>query len=231
MSGDPARRRDSYTRYPRAILWLLREGDLTLPAPGDGRTTTVRLPAFYIGKTPITNLQFESFDPTYRRTASSPDDREPAAGISHRQATAYCRWYAEIARKPIRLPTELEWEYACRAGTTTRCFFGDDPQHADPFVWDSHNGNGMAGAPTAKRPNDFGLHGMLGGVWEWTATAFGPNIGPAVDEQAPDDAARVLRGGSFRTDRVDLSSGLRRAGDPSLTDDDIGFRIVREFTA
>jgi formylglycine-generating enzyme required for sulfatase activity len=221
--------RDSYTRHARAILWLLREGALTLRDPGGG-VKTFRVPAFYIGKTPITNRQFEAFEPRFRRTPCSAGDDDSVVSVSFRWATAYCEWYASLSRKPIRLPTEIEWEYACRAGTTTRCFFGDDPEECDSFMWDLHNSGGVAGRPQAKRPNGFGLHGMLGGVWEWTSSVHGPAVGSEESAGAPADARRVLRGGSFRVERGRISSSLRRGADPDLAEDDVGFRIVRDFS-
>ena len=191
---------DYYTAYPRPILWLVPEGELTAP--------------FYLSKLPVTNEQFEAFDPGFERSPLAPEDGDPALGVSWRDAAEYCAWYAEVSRKPIRLPAEEEWEHACRAGAHGRWFFGDDPAEAEEFVW--HAGNSGSEVPPldGKRTNGFGLHAMLGGAWEWTASP-GPD--------------RILRGGSFRTPLDEISCSLRRAEGPDVPVPDAGFRIARSF--
>ncbi len=202
--------KDSYTRYPRPILWLVRGGEVAIGGEDDARAPfEARVEPFYIGKFPVTNQQFEAFDGDFERAATSAGDRDPAVGVSYQAAQGYCRWYAEVSRKPMRLPTEVEWEYACRAGAAGRTFFGDAP--LDDFVWHAGNSEGRVGRLDAKQANDLGLYGMLGGVWEWT----GP-VG-------------VLRGGSFRLDGAEISCSLRRVADAAACLDDVGFRIVKSF--
>jgi len=196
----------SYTRYPRAILWLVPGGRVTIGGPGEDARPAfeVELASFYLSKAPVTNLQFEAFDAGFRRSPLAAGDDDPAAGIDFHAATAYCEWYAGLARKPIRLPTEVEWEYACRGGTAT-CY--------------------------DTKTNPFGLLGMLGGVWEWTSSLALPY--PARPGDGRDDPAapgpRILRGGSFRSAHRSIGSGVRRAAEPETVQDDIGFRILREF--
>lgn len=222
--------RDSYTRYPRPILWLVRGGKVTIG--GDEDNARPRFEAevepFYIGKFPVTNEQFEAFDPDFERSAFSAGDRDPAAGVSFEAAAAYCRWYAEVSRKPMRLPTEIEWEYACRGGAAGPTFFSDSP--ADDFLWHAGNSGGTVGRLDAKKSNDFGLYGMLGGVWEWTASpdrAYPLSEPYRADEASPDRG--VLRGGSALLAAAEISCSLRRAEDVSHRDGDVGFRIVKSF--
>ena len=203
--------RDSYTRYPRPILWLVQGGTLSLP--GEVELT---LPSFYLSKKPVTNVQFEAYEDGFRRSSCSPEDDDPATGVSFQQAQGYCAWYAEISRKPMRLPTEAEWEHACRADTTTRTFWGDQPSAAEEFVWDRENASAGPGRYETRRPNPNGLLVMLGGVWEWTAS-------PVIEGK------RILRGGSFRQHRDELHSGLRRTEAPDTHPDDAGFRLARSF--
>jgi len=180
----------------------------------------VDVPSFYIGKFPITNEQFEAFQPGFERLAVSGPDSQPAVGISFDEALAFCFWYAEISRKPMRLPTEIEWEYACGATAVSRGPFDQGGDSADDYAWDASNSGGICPPLAEKRANDFGLYGMLGGVWEWTSTEA---------RAAPGDRRRILKGGSFRTQPSRISCSVRRQGRPDLKQDDVGFRIVRSF--
>jgi formylglycine-generating enzyme required for sulfatase activity len=194
---------DRYTHYPRAILWLVRGGQAMI----DGQSVSVE--PFYLSKLPITNIQFAAFDASFKRCEHSNGDDDTAVGIDLDQARGYCEWYARVARKPMRLPSEIEWEYACRADTTTTHFFGD-PADADPYV--RHAGNSTDTLPALRetRPNPFGLQSMLGGVWEWTSSG-------------------ALRGGSYRTPLADIAYHAHRTGDPTPSVDDVGFRIARSL--
>jgi formylglycine-generating enzyme required for sulfatase activity len=186
-----------YTQVPRTTFWLLPEGLL-----GDTDVSP-----FYIGTTPITNEQYRAFDPSFKPAPASPGPNHPAVAVTLAEARAYCEWYGELAKKPIRLPTDIEWEYACRAGSVTRTFFKDD---GDAYVWDAENSAGQAAEVGKKRANANGLYDMLGLVWEWTSDGS-------------------LRGGSFREARASLDCGLRRRADAALRSDDVGFRIVRSL--
>lgn len=209
--------KDNYTRYPRAILWLVRGGTLHDAADGvvAGVSAGADVAPFYMGKTPITNCQYEAFKPEYQRSPLSPGDNDSAVQISYEQAVNYCAWYARVSRKPMRLPTELEWEYACRGGTGSRYFFGDDPAGGEAYMWDAGNSGGRIRDPHEKKPNPFGLLGMLGGVHEWTTAAQG--------------TAAVLRGGSCLVEREATGCAIRRPGVAVTSLADVGFRIVRSF--
>jgi len=212
--------RDNYTRYPRAILWLVREGSALIGgAEPDAQPT-------------VTNRQYDAFDPGRGRSTCAAGDDDPVTGVGHEQARAYCAWYAGVSRKPIRLPNEIEWEYACRAGATTRYCFGDDPARGDDQVWHAANSTDRLPPLKSKRPNRFGLIGMLGGVWEWTASSYRPY--PLSGSERDEDrlaAGRpaVLRGGSFRVALGAMGCGVRRAAEPGMELSDVGFRIARSL--
>jgi len=222
----------SYTHYPRPILWLLRGGTLAMPGEEGGEVPPPRkLAPFYISKTPITNKQFQAFDPDHGRSSLSPEDDGPAVGISHAAAAGYCDWYARVSRKPMRLPTELEWEYACRGGTSGRYFFPEASTDADGYIWHAGNSGGVVRDPREKLANPFGLHGMLGTVWEWTTTSHHTARAKSTGEEvASSGLPCVLRGGSFRMEREQISCSLRRGEDPDMDLQDVGFRIVRYFS-
>lgn len=201
--------RDHYTQYPRPILWLIPEGKLR----GE-----VEIEPFYLSKFPVTNEQFEAFDPGYLRSPVSLGDRDPAVGVSWQAAVDYCAWYAEVADKAIRLPTEEEWEWACRGETTGRFFF-DDEADSDRYLWDAEGSAELGGEAVPKlddkTANVHGLFGVLGGVWEW------------VDGE--EDGQHVARGGSFRTPRSELSVDSRLLVEQGKEPDDVGFRIARSL--
>jgi formylglycine-generating enzyme required for sulfatase activity len=226
--------REYYTAYPRPILWLVPggEGEVGGVGPGGGSDSAPAFRAevepFYLSKLPVTNEQYEAFDPGHERSPVSPGDRDPAVGVSWYDAAEYCAWYAEVARKPIRLPTEIEWEYACRGGGD-----GDD-RASDELAW--HRGNSAGGARIpaldAKPTNGFGLHAMLGGVWEWTGSVYRPyplDGEEPVRDGEPDDVPRVLRGGSCREPLGEITCSVRRAEPPEARFEDAGFRIARSF--
>ena len=198
---------ERYTQVPRTTLWLVQGGELPLSTG-----TAVEIGSFYIGKGPITNQQYEAFAPDRRRPAHSPGDDDPVAGVTFDEAAAYCAWYAALAKKPFRLPTEAEWEFACRGGTGSRWFFGDDPERADTYVWHRGNSDGRCHEIETLRANPAGLHDLLGNVWEWVTASEG---------------TAVLRGGSYRNTIEEMAADARRPCAATERIDDAGFRIVR----
>ena len=212
--ASSARRRlpSSYAHVPRTILWLIPGGEFLL----EGRTLHVE--PFYLSKWPITNEQFEAFEPNHEPSARSPGVRDLATGVSWRQADAYCRWYAEVSRKPMRLPTRTEWLYACLGSSAP-----DDapPWSATPELierrcWHAGNSGSLVRHPEQRDANDFGLHGMLGSLWEWVA----PDDG--------DDDRRTLCGGSFGLKASELHCDLQKRESADFADD-TGFRVARSF--
>jgi len=203
----------SYTKVPRTTLWLL-EGGVALIGGDDRPMRRVEMPSLYIGKSVITNAQYEAFDPGRARTEASAGDDEPALGVSLPQAQAYCAWYAALSGKPFRLPSDDEWEWACRGGSSARWPWGDDAARAAEFAWTAENSEGRAHPVESLRANALGLHDMMGLAWEWTASATHPPF---------------LRGGSFRTSirEVDCATRLEPSG--GAPPDAAGFRIVRDL--
>ncbi|MDH3285854.1 MAG: formylglycine-generating enzyme family protein [Acidobacteriota bacterium] len=222
-----------YTKYPRSVLWLLRGGTFTMggPEPDASPPFEIELPPYYIGTTVITNRQYEAFAPNHRRGPDSPGDDDPATGVSFRDAAGYCAWYARISRKPIRLPSEAEWELACRGGSPGRYPWEDDGAAHAEFAWLAENSGGRVHEAQSLRPNGLGLYGTIGNVWEWTSSLYIPY--PVRPGDGRDDlfarGERVLRGGSFRTPVEMAGCSVRRAAAEELALDDVGFRIVREF--
>ena len=196
MNGLP-----TYTKVPRTTLWLLPEG------PG--------VAALYVGKSVITNAQYEAFDPAHARAAVASGDDEPVVGVSFDEAAGYCEWYARISQKAFRLPTDAEWDHACRSGREGRWPWGDDASLGAARAWTLENSAARTHDVESLRANPFGLHDTIGLAWEWTSS---PGV-PA--------ATRLVRGGSFRTPLAEATCDVRRVRGDAERRDDVGFRIVR----
>jgi formylglycine-generating enzyme required for sulfatase activity len=131
-----------------------------------------------------------------------------------------------------RLPTEAEWEYACRAGSTTRYSFGDDAADLGAFAWYDGNSDGKTHPVGQKRPNAWGLYDMHGNVWEWCWDAYEADYyskkPPAADPLGPSQAAsRVSRGGGWNFSPQNCRSAHRSGGEPGFRGNFLGFRVAR----
>jgi len=161
---------------------------------------------FHMGKFEVTNAQYRRFRPGHHsRHLDGPD--QPVLFVSWHDADAFCRWLSARAKRNVRLPTEAEWEYACRAGTTTRFHTGNAAggvmNSADlaEAGWTGGSSKGRSRPVGQKAPNAFGLHDMHGNAWEWCADWFADDYyarSPAADPAGPKSGrAKVLRGGSY----------------------------------
>jgi len=188
---------------------------------------------FYIAVTEVTNAQYEQFDPKHRdlrgKLGFSKDDDEAVVFVSWYDAVKFCQWLSEKESKSYRLPTEAEWEYACRAGTTTNYHTGDKL----PDVFHKNQKQMWSPEPVSLRvaatpANAWGLHDMHGNVEEWCYDWYGPY--EQSDQSDPVGQGggdfKVTRGGSHSTDLPYLRSANRLG---TLPDDKswlIGFRVV-----
>lgn len=171
---------------------------------------------FWLSETPVTQAAWRKVMGT-NPSRFRGDDR-PVEQVSWKDAKEYCN------RAGVRLPTEAQWEYAARAGTTTPRY-GD----LDKVAWQSKSETG----PVKQRePNSFGLYDMLGNVWEWVEDRYGrydPEGKAQVDPTgSPQGDIRVVRGGSFSNVSRYLRSAFRDSGPPGLRDDYLGFRCTWE---
>jgi formylglycine-generating enzyme required for sulfatase activity len=193
----------------------------------------VAIPArFQLGRYPVTFDEYDRFAEATGR--KRPDDdgwgraRRPAINVSWEDARAYAEWLAKETKKPYRLPSEAEWEYACRAGTTTRYAFGDELTESQA------NFDHKIGKTTPVGdypPNAWGLHDMHGNVWEWVEDCWNdsyqgaPGDGSARTEG--DCSRRVLRGGSWSYDPRVLRSANRSRSTSHYRYSSVGFRVAR----
>ncbi|MDA5192909.1 formylglycine-generating enzyme family protein [Govanella unica] len=240
----------------------------------EGPAHAVTVASFALGRTEITNAQFAAFvkatghqtlpgcqvypkptdgsdlkygwrDPGYGR---APKPTEPVACVSWKDAQIYVAWLAKKTGKAYRLPTEAEWEYAARAGSTTAFHWGDNADEGctyanmydksglvNGFKWAAAQcDSGFAKvAPVASlKPNAFGLYDMLGNVWEWVSDCYvvpyGSTSSASVEVEGPCDR-RSVRGGSWIT-RPDRNSVTFRGRDPEDTRFSMfGFRVALDL--
>lgn len=201
-------------------------GRVTLHDARTARRWSVEIEPFLLGRHPVTRALFANVN-----DAPPTDSQEPAVDVSWFEAVAFCNLASERAgfepsyvidgewvqcrwnATGFRLPTEAQWEFACRAGS-------DDARYdeLDAIAWYSENASGRAHPVGGKRPNAWGLHDMLGNVWEW-----------CWDHLDPERYAtyRVFRGGGWADPKWSCRASCRRGSHPSFRIDDVGFRLAR----
>ena len=188
---------------------------------------------FAIGKFPVT---FEDYDRFCEATGrEKPSDWEwgratrPVIDVSWEDAVAYCAWLSQQTGARYRLPTEAEWEYACRASSETKYCFGDDERQLEDYAWYSNNAGGKTHPVGEKQANAWGLYDVHGNVLEWVQDWYGPySKAPQHDPSGPESGSgRVIRGGSWISDAEYCRSAFRGRIDPGDRDDDLGFRLAR----
>jgi sulfatase modifying factor 1 len=147
------------------------------------------------------------------------DPKQPAVSMTQYAAKQYTKWLSAITGQQYRLPTEAEWEYACRANTTTAFSFGDDPAQLDEYGWFSGNTNGEGTKRVRqKKPNSWGLYDMHGNAAEWCIDGYAPYVDTAMPLNAATDWVRtdmpdprVVRGGMWEFAAEDCRSAARLA--------------------
>lgn len=241
--GSPEHERKIATQAGAQKGWLARE----LPQHWVGIERPVAM-----GRYPVTVGEWRAFvqatgwaqggDVDWEAPGFPQDTRHPVVGVNWFDAVRYVRWLSEATGKTYRLPSEAEWEYACRAGTKTAFSFGDAIT-SDQANYDgnfSYNG-GPRGeyrggtTPVGSYPaNPWGLCDMHGNVWEWVQDVVHDNYeGAPADgsawEEGGDQARRILRGGSWLYNPRYLRSALRNGFSAVLSNDIVGFRVVREL--
>jgi len=172
----------------------------------------------------------------------------PAIAATQHAASKFCEWLTAQTGHYYRLPTEAEWEYACRAGTTTAYSFGDDPAQLEEHAWFFENSDGSYRPVAKKKPNPWGLYDMHGNVCEWTLDAYLPSYSshPAGSTNplalSKMRYPRVTRGGHWDSEPQDLRSAARTPSEEGWKELDpqqpksiwyhtdtlwLGFRVVR----
>lgn len=235
---NPATPDSAAAGYDPVELILVPAGEYFMGEPdseGDRPAHRVTLDAFYLDKHEVTNRQYLAFCRTtdhrlpefwgqdrYRCGEAWPN--HPVVGVSWWDAQDYAEWVGK------RLPTEAEFEYALRGGTTTRCFWGEEPDTARANFWKSEIGHVVE---VDRYPaNGFGLLGMSGNAAEWTADAYDRETyrqSPVHDPTGPEAGRyKVVRGGGWHTGPGCIAVWFRNALPSNWVDFAVGFRCARD---
>ena len=191
-------------------------------------------PGLSLGRYPVTTGEFRAFHPAH---APGEDPALPVVDVTWHEACAYCGWLAERTGGPFRLPTEAEWEYACRAGSVTPFACGIEITPADANYFYSEAGERIGPGcrtPVGRYPaNAFGLHDLHGNVCEWVADPWQPDYTEAPAEGsaclAGDPHQRTIRGGAWDYLPRLLRSSWRDSLPPDRRRDNLGFRVALTF--
>jgi len=213
-------------------LVLIRPGTFTMGSENCSNATphkvTITKP-FYLGKHEVTQEQWQAVmggTPSQFKGAKNPVEK-----VSWDDCQLFLRELQEkVPGQRFRLPTEAEWEYACRAGSTTKYCYGDDDVRLGACAWYSSNSDETTHPVGEKKPNAWGLYDMLGNVREWCADWFGDYpSGEVADPTGPaSGSGRVARGGAWYSDASAARSAYRIRYAPSARYYYCGFRVVVE---
>ena len=214
-------------------------GEFTMGSPvgesgrhgNEGPQHQVRITeSFYMLTTEVTQQQYIQIMGANSSFFKGADN--PVEMVSWNDAVAFCRKLSKKTGRKITLPTEAQWEYACRAGTETRFSFGDDDQLLESYCWYGVNSDQKSHPVATKKPNAWGLYDMHGNVKEWCSDRFGYHYysnSPTVDPKGPsggESELRVLRGGSHPYVPDFCRSATRSGSTPGDLGGVIGFRVV-----
>ena len=210
-------------------------GEVALTDRRTRHTWTVKLAPYLLAVVPVTQIQYA--DVTGERPSAARGDDLPVECVSWLTAVRYCNALSEraglapvytlsgdgegvnweVAADGFRLPTEAEWEYACRACTT-------GPRYGPlaEIAWYRGNSGGAVHDVGGKEPNPWGFRDMLGNVWEWCWDLYDPEVYGSY---------RVLRGGGWNDDHWSCRASVRRRSHPTFQIDDVGFRVARSISS
>jgi formylglycine-generating enzyme required for sulfatase activity len=203
--------------------------------PGEGPQHRVRITKpYWLGATDVTQKEYQ------RLMGSNPskfqgDAKRPVEQVSWGEAMEFCRRLSELpeekaAKRRYELPTEAQWEHACRAGTTTRWYSGDDEAGVVDVGWFNNNADGLTHAVGQKKPNAWGLYDMNGNVWQWCQDWHSGGYyfcSPRDDPTGPTaGSGRVDRGGGWLSAARDCRPAFRGWGGLGGRYQDIGLRVA-----
>ena len=206
---------------------------------------------FYLGAFPVTKGQFAAFikDSGYQTEAEKAGqkttwrtpalnkydqtDNDPVVFVSRNDAVKFCAWLSKKEEKTYELPTEAEWEYACRAGTTTTYSVSEDRNTLGDYAWFDGNSGGHTHPVGGKKPNPWGLYDMHGNVWQFCGDAGGRYEGGYIKDPkyGNNGGNGIIRGGSWYKNSGNCRSALRVHIASGFRSNDVGFRVASRLPA
>lgn len=220
----------------RLEMVYLQSGSFQMRSPygksrrkdGEGPVHRVELDGFWIGKFQVTQAQYRTVMGT--NPSGFKGDNRPVEMVSWDDAMEFCRKLSQKTGKTFTLPTEVQWEYACRAGTSTRYYFGDDGTLLGEYAWYSKNSNRETHPVGQKKPNAWGLYDMHGNVMEWCLDWFDDDYYSQSLRRNPagtnTGSYRVYRGGNWNYAPDYSRSAYRNGGLPGIRGTILGFRLA-----
>jgi formylglycine-generating enzyme required for sulfatase activity len=185
---------------------------------------------YYLAADLVTQTQYKEL--MGANSSGFAGDDLPVEFVSWNDAQEFCRRLSSKEGRAYRLPTEAEWEYACRAGSTTKYQFGDNFAQLPGYAWFDKNAGGATHGVGLKKPNAWGLHDMHGNLWQWCQDWYDPAYyqrSPVADpSNATASKFRVIRGGSWINAASFCRSASRYYLRPSDRDFSVGFRVAAE---
>jgi formylglycine-generating enzyme required for sulfatase activity len=191
---------------------------------------------FYLSIHEVTNAKWRLIMGDDRANVST-DSQLPVEAVSWEDAVVFCKRLSEKPRefaagRVYRLPTEAEWEYACRAGTSTRYSFGDDETSTGEFCWFAANAQSHTHPVGSRKANAWGLYDMHGNAWEWCSDGYKPyaSENSAALDGGTRELPHVIRGGSCRTNSWYCRSSFRFRLERRFRAPSVGFRVAMSLT-
>ena len=193
----------------------------------------VNVSAICMGKYEVTQTQWQAI--MGNNLSYFKDNlQNPVDTVSWDDAQEFCKKLSQKAGREFRLPSEVEWEYACRAGTTTAYSFGDNASLLGEYAWYTDNSGSKTHPVGQKKPNPWGLYDMHGNVWEWCQDSYEKyggesdlirKTGKAITKEN-NNRSYLLRGGSWGNNAQACRSAFRLGNNARFQDDSLGFRVV-----
>jgi formylglycine-generating enzyme required for sulfatase activity/tetratricopeptide (TPR) repeat protein len=215
------------------MVWI-DGGDFLMGSPegetgrydDEGPVHRVHLDGFWMASVPVTQRQYQSI--IKDNPSNFKGEYNPVEEVSWNDAREFCAKLSEKTRRNYSLPTEAQWEFACRAGSKGRFCFGDSDQLLEHYAWYDKNSENKTHPVGQKRPNQWGVFDMHGNVWEWCHDWYGEyREGEFRNPEGPENGEyRLLRGGSWVSESRRCRSACRYYGEPDHRYRNIGFRVV-----
>ena len=244
---------------PTEKEWAATHGSNAASVADEAPQHTVSVRSFALGKYDVTRGEYAVFvretgypvgdgcgkdsfkwdkqrDLNWQNPGFSQSDRDPVVCVSWNDARAYVEWlnskvHGSASNGGYRLPTEAEWEYAARAGTTTRFWWGDNDRDAAAHAWLKENSDGHSHSVGSKPANAFGLYDIVGNVWQWTEDCYADTYAKAPADgsaaESPSGCMRVDRGSCWLYPAWLLRSATRERNPPEFRDVIMGFRVAK----